>query len=281
VEALVIIGLTIRKMVVSGQDISEEKYGALILLNSVLLFMFAIDGVLNENAFELLSFIIISIFVTSITTYQFFWEPEKTEKIILLVRFASVCVFTPLNVIFTYLVYKAFGWAIYRKIGANIKLIDMYRCYQQMISLVKLDLQFGINLVLVAWMFLSDTIADYELYINIAFIVVTFVWAGLGWAAVRHEKNIPIIVYFLFSPIEPGYVIYKGITLYLDPIEFFGPVIYALGGLSILCRVLLFIWAIRCRVNFGEGLKKVFSKEEEEEKPFLGQIASRVLQDKL
>jgi len=141
-ESAIIIGLTIQRMITPQNGDLSIKYSSLMLLNALLLLIFALDGVINENAFELLAFVFISITVTTFTTYQFWFAPEKTEKIILWIRFISVSIFTPLNVVFAYLVYSAFGWAMYRKIGASLSLAAAYKRYQIFLALLKLDLQF-------------------------------------------------------------------------------------------------------------------------------------------
>jgi len=278
IEACIIIGLTIQRMIEPMHGMTSEYYSILMLFNSLVLFLFALDGVINENAFEMVAFAGVTVSVTGIITYQFFWLREGTEIIVLWVRFISVCVFTPVNIILSIFVYRNFGWFVYRKIGASIMMIDMYRVYQQTITLLKLDLQFGINLVMVAWFFLSLELENYELYMNIVVIILTFVWAGLGWVSVRLEKKIGIAIFFGFAPIQPAYIIYKLIKMRDDvPSKVYRPLVYAMGSASIISRILCVIWVIRCLRNFGNGMDRVFRKEDEEEKPILSQVTSKII----
>jgi len=276
-EACIIIGLTIQRMLHPVHGMTSEYYSILMLFNSVVLFLFALDGVVNENAFELVAFVLVTLSVTGIITYQFFWFREGTETDVLLVRFISVCVFTPVNIVLSIFVYRNFGWFVYRKIGASIHMIDMYRVYQQTISLLKVDLQFGVNLVMVAWFFLTTELENYELYMNIVVIVLTFVWAGLGWASVRMEKKVGIGIFFAFAPIQPAYIIYKLIKLHSSPKDVYAPLIYSMGSASIISRIMSVIWVIRCTVNFGNGMDRIFRKEDEEEKPILSQVTNKIM----
>jgi len=169
-------------------------------------------------------------------------------------------------------VYRSFGWRTYRKIGADVKLTSIYRSYQVMVSLIKVDLQFGINLVIVAGFFLYET---FELYIDIGAIIVNIIWAGIGWLSVRVETKFGTIFFLSTSYIEPGYVIYKIVHYILTPLtnddKIYVPLIYYFGAFSIFTRIILVIWTVIVMRHFKKGLKKIFEKEEEKQ-PFLGKV---------
>lgn len=278
VESLVIIGLTLQRMLQPQHGVLSEKYAGLLLLNSVLLSLFAIDGVLTENAFELLAFVFVNISVAFFVVYQFWFAPENTEKVILWIRFISVIVFTPVNVVMAYLVYSNFGWSVYRKIGASFDLIKTYRNYQQFLATLKLDLQISLNFVLVIWLFLFNLTQDLELGLDIPLLVLTLVWAAVGWAAIRQENKAVTAIWLPFGILQPAYIVYKFVRFVLDgTTNFYEPLIYGIGGLSILCRIGLITIAIICRKNYGRGLKSVFRKEDEEEKPILNKLTKNII----
>jgi len=87
--------------------------------------------------------------------------------------------FSPLNLVFAYLAYKNFGWVVYKKIGASVEMTMMYTRYQQMIALLKLDVQIGINVVLIAGFFLYTT--NIQLYLDIGVLCSTVFLAAIGW----------------------------------------------------------------------------------------------------
>jgi len=278
VESLILVGLTIERMVFP-KTVNSEYYSVLVLVNSILLALFAIDGVLNENVFELFAFVFISVSTMFFITYQFFSVSgqKTTEASILLIRFIAVCIFTPANALMSYLAYRNFGWRMYRKIGADPLLLGMYTLYQQMLALLKLDLQFGINLVLIAGFFLFE---NYELIGDIAAMILTLCWAALGWAAIRNEHRKGVIVFFVFSILQPLYICFKFIRYQVDPprTHLFIPLIYIMGSLAILCRIVLVLFAGVCRRNFGKGLVNVFKKEDDEEKPLLTTLTKNIIQ---
>jgi len=274
-ESLVLIALTIQRMAQPKTDYSE-KFSALMLVNTILLLLFALDGVVNENLFELVAFVLVNVFVTFFIFFQFFYSyfsnhSEDVEMAILWIRFLSVLIFTPINVILSFLVYRAFGWRIYRKIGASVELTDMYRVYQQWTAILKLDLQFGINLVMMAGFFLGHS--GMELTVDIIALAITFLWALLGWFTIRSESRL-VYVFFAFAPLEPGYLLWK-LVVYLhngqlDSHEIWTIPFYIMGILAVICRTMLVTWAYFAFSNYGKGLREVFNKEDIEEVPILG-----------
>lgn len=278
-ESIVLISLTIQRMT-HPQTENSEKYSILMLVNSIFLTAFAIDGVMVENVFELFSFVFVSTSTLGFVFYQFveqFQHPEEIEEIILWVRFLLTCLFSPLNLVFAYLAYKNFGWIVYKKIGASMEMTMMYTRYQQMIALLKLDVQIGINVVLIAGFFLYTT--NIQLYLDIGVLCSTVFLAAIGWVGIRREISTLVILWFLFCWIPLIYVIFKFIYYQENApsSDFFSPLVYCTGSLALLCRILLIVFVAICRRNFDKGLKSVFEKEEKEEKPLLGTITKPIV----
>lgn len=116
VELLTVVGLTIQRMIHPTTSYSE-RYAVLMLVDVCILFFFAVNGVLGENSFEVLAFILVTLVFCGVTIYQFFWSPANTEQVVLWIRFIAVCAFTPANCLLAILVYRGFGWRMYRKVS--------------------------------------------------------------------------------------------------------------------------------------------------------------------
>jgi len=174
--------------------------------------------------------------------------------------------FSPLNILLGYLSYKALGWRIYRKIGTNVQMIRIYRTYQIFLAFLKMDLQFGLTIVLAIGLLWK--VATLEFYLDIGFFVITVVWAGVGWFAIRHEKKLLVVLFFLFALVEPAYLVWKVIEVlntngdWRDA-QFTAPVII-ISALALFCRALLFIYTIIAAKHFNQGLRNIFEKEEDE-----------------
>ena len=82
----------------------------------------------------------------------------------------------------------------------------LFRSYQIFVSLLKLDLWFGIVGTVTVGLFLF---VDYELVIDCVAMVITLGWAALGWASARRESSSGFALFFVFMPVEPAYVLAK------------------------------------------------------------------------
>jgi len=275
IESMIIIGLTIERMVHPTTQ-NSEKYATLMLINSVFISAFAIDGVLNENIFELFAFVVVSIFTLLITVYQFVEQDVTTEVIVLWIRFIAVCIFIPINIVMSYVCYKNFGWIVYKKIGASVEITSMYSRYQQMLALLKLDLQFGINLVVMAGLFLFS---DWEIWVDAGVMALTIIVLGITWGGLRQEKKWAVFIFFVFAPVEPVYIFYKFVHYANHPLDstIYEPLVYVAGSVAVVNRLLLMIWVFLCRRNFDKNLKEVFTKEDEEENPLLGNFTDTIV----
>ncbi|KAG0257769.1 hypothetical protein DFQ27_004951 [Actinomortierella ambigua] len=65
--------------------------------------------------------------------------PYEIAVIVLMVLFSAVFIFM------AYKLYKEFGWSIYKKIGADLQMRDMYKVYQLFIMILKFDIFFWLG----------------------------------------------------------------------------------------------------------------------------------------
>jgi len=123
-ECLDVLGLTIEKISTSPSFDPHVQISVLLCIGSLFLVYFAINGVLTENKFELLSFIAVTLLVSFYAIYSYLTQPSTSveSQLVSFIRFLSLCLFCPLNFILGWFTYKSFGWKVYRKIGANIDL---------------------------------------------------------------------------------------------------------------------------------------------------------------
>ena len=84
-------------------------------------------------------------------------------------------------------VHATFGWRLYKRsgIGGNVQLRKYYKTYSIFFSLLKLDLFLGVLLVMLGYFFFSEP--ETEFILTCFAMALTFLWAALGWRAVRTE----------------------------------------------------------------------------------------------
>jgi len=269
-ESICVMAFTIAKTVLNNASETEIKYSAVICIGSIFLCFFAITSVFNENKFELVAFLFVSLTVLFYVLYTFvkdhegFDDKTTTIEILLWVRLILTCIFSVCNIFLGWSAYHAFGWKIYRKIGADVETRKMFLCYQIFMSLLKLDFQFGFTLVLAVGMFYYDTFG-LELIVDVVGFVLTIVWAVGGYYGVRREIKWVMITFFALAIVEPTYIVYKMIRLLTLDIEIldtdFGWPFIIMAGLAVICRIALLFWAVMCFRHFGNGLELVFVKE--------------------
>jgi len=236
----------------------------LYCVTTVFLVYFSVDGVLNENKFEVFCFLLVNILV-AFYSLSYFFTLSGPPSYLQWIRFGLIMFFSPLNILLGILSYKALGWKIYRKIGTNGQLIHMYRTYQIFLAFLKMDLQFGLTIVLAIGIFYH--VASLEFYLDIGFFVITILWAGLGWFAIRHEISKLVVVFFLFALVEPGYLLWKAVAVLTvngdwRQAQYTAPVII-ISGLALVCRALLIIYTFLSYRHFNKGLRNIFEKEED------------------
>lgn len=135
--------------------------------------------------------------------------------------------------------------------------------YQFAVSVIKIDCAVGINLVLMAGIFLHEN--QVELAIDISALVVGVLgWSIIGLVAIRKELKRLFILFMLLSLLTPAYVMFKG-QEYIRNQSKAGFLLYPIfvaGITAIVCRVLCIVSAAICRSNFETGLLPVFESEE-------------------
>lgn len=263
-ESLDVIALTCERIFSQNSFNTVAKVALLLSLATLFMLYFAINGVLSENRFELICYLFVTSLISFCTIYAFVFlgKEDGKQSIVVWIRLISVCIFCPLNFVLGWFTYKAFGWKIYHKIGANITLQSIYRKYQIFVSLLKIDLLFGTGLVLGIGLFQLDDGVTF--YIDLAMLPISIGWAMLGLFGVRHEEKISMGFFLSFAVLEPIYIVWKAIGwIHATPSKIgvyaFG-IICAAASVALLVRVCLVCFAVIAYSNFEKGLKDVFEK---------------------
>lgn len=283
-QSVLLIVFSVASMVISTQtgltDPNHDKllrkdvaYGLVVIVSTFFFAYFAFDGVLNENKFEMTAFALVSILLTLRIIFAFaVLDPNVTEVPAIANRWMTLAVMVVVCVLQVFLVWlfvktwKHFGWKLYRTVGANKSLITYFMKYQIFLSMLKIDVQFGLSLVLLAGFFLFDPASSTALWLNVVYVVISIVWAVLGWQMVIREIKVGMVFFFLFAVAEPAYIIYKVVGFYKPVPEvdctYVPCILFTFTGcVAIGLRVALCVFAGICMRNFGLGMKKVFGTD--------------------
>jgi len=268
-------------------------YHIIFMLAAVFQFVITLDAIYNQNSIELVSIAIINggLFGYSIMQYQqarsFFNRvsniaiTEKAGKLaqanftdhdtIFIITMLASALFFLLFIWQGYKLHKDFGWSIYKRIGADAKLRDMYKMYFVLLMLLKLDVFFYASFALqflVVVLFNHSESSTTEITLHV--VVAAFMMSILIFLAVRAVKteNSQLLIAFLIGNVACiCYLAYKlSQALSEQRFETVRKSITFTIVLDILLGIATFIVAFLCYRNFGSGLKPHLSKPKSQTK---------------
>jgi len=97
----------------------------------------------------------------------------------------------------------------------TVRVTALFRLYQVFLTLLKIDIQFAISLLLMSGFFLITPLYPPS-FLGIVLMVLTVVRAVCGWYGITHEHRGLVAFFLVLMPLEPAYIIYEIVTL-LDP----------------------------------------------------------------
>jgi len=225
---------------------------------SVFFLISALDGIFNENLYELYAAMFISSLSTGYYIYRFS-EPYKNDFFdyaLMIVPIASQIFF----IIISFPLHNEYLWRLYRKVGADKTFRNIYKHYLIYICILRLFCMFAlINATSYGRGFLST---GFPLVINIGAIVIVILIGLTGYYAAKFEHRTFFIVY-MFSLLLPILFIVYSFVINIAYIMFeptyematMFVISTATGIFTFGFGVLLFILSIGTLRNFGHGLK--------------------------
>ncbi|KAJ3187492.1 hypothetical protein HDU85_006783 [Gaertneriomyces sp. JEL0708] len=155
--------------------------------------------------------------------------------------------------------YSEFGWKIYKKIGADPAMRDMYRAYQIFLLLIKLDFFFMFSFGL-QFLVLVIKKTDPEFAMTIAALPIMVGVVVLAVWGLRRESK-PVMILFCTGVLAAiSYFIFKLVRIhtrqdqegYRDSkyyLSFFAALSLGTACLTLICAAI-------CYNNFGKGLRQ-------------------------
>lgn len=154
--------------------------------------------------------------------------------------------------------WREFGWVIYQKIGADLKVRNMFFWYQLFIVFLKFSFFFGVGFTVIYLILVADT-TDWEYGVTIAAVPIAIVSLFAAGFAVRKEWT-SLMIFSLFLMIAGlVYFVYKVTQVWVpatrDQYTYVHTTITFISAFAILSLGLTLINGIICLLNFHKGLK--------------------------
>ncbi|ELU11895.1 hypothetical protein CAPTEDRAFT_192923 [Capitella teleta] len=298
INLLLVLSLTAYRLhiVVASKQTAQSDFtfAVMLLVNSVFCFVYVFNGILREREFEIYAYVaaVLVVFAYCVLEYAINSDPDTGRTLIKLashskIRLIFVCILGPVNIGFAIYIAREFGFLEFRIVGASEYLQMMYHLAALYQSLLKFDLQLTWSLVILV----LHNGAEMELLEKIIIgvgIPFSLFWTVLGWAIVRYELCKTYIVFSILGFVQPAYVIFKLVDVYealtggsketllaSDRVVLYVTLVAI--AFSIIIRFALFVESIRCRWNFGKGLKERAFDVENERSRLLSKPRQRYL----
>ncbi|GAA5829580.1 hypothetical protein JCM5353_006793 [Sporobolomyces roseus] len=188
-----------------------------------------------------------------------------TPRVNHLVHIYSVvipCVVGGCTLIFSYLTYRLyeeFGWDVFKRIGADIKIKKCYKLYQIFVALLKFD-AFAFLGFEIQFLVLVTGTRTTEFVLTIVSLPIILIALALTAVVVRIESRIGVYVSLLCQAAGMAYFAYKLARIYSEQA---GPryataqaTLTIFSIISLLMLVATFVLTGLCMANFGKGLKE-------------------------
>ncbi|KAI8323401.1 hypothetical protein GQ54DRAFT_272804, partial [Martensiomyces pterosporus] len=281
-QALAVIGLETSILVIVLQNVenvfrswSSDKsvaiYFLLLVIASVYGLFLMVGGVMTGDTIQIIGFCVFNLFAMSLAIFQYFqvrgWLLSnvlhddvfaRIEPVLL----ASIGVMAFMTVVFavmTYFLYHSFGWEMYKRVGADMKIRRMYVGYQLLVLLLKMDffvfLGFAVSYII---LILKST--DPEFAITVVLVPVTLMVLVLAFWGLRRESHITMWTFIFMLCGSTAYFVYKCARMY-DPKqeEKYAkqrPMMTYYTIISLVVIAATLYQAVVCLANFGYGLKE-------------------------
>uniref|UniRef100_V5EGI8 Uncharacterized protein n=1 Tax=Kalmanozyma brasiliensis (strain GHG001) TaxID=1365824 RepID=V5EGI8_KALBG len=158
----------------------------------------------------------------------------------------------------TYKLWKDFGWIIYQKIGADLRVRRMFFWYQLFIVFLKFAFFFGVGFTVIYLILVAQT-TDWEYAVTIAAVPVAMVALFAAGFAVRREWTSLMVVSLFLMIVGLVYFVYKLTQVWLpatrDEYTYVRMTITFISGFAILMLALTLLNGFVCLFNFHKGLK--------------------------
>ncbi|ORZ02590.1 hypothetical protein BCR43DRAFT_509751 [Syncephalastrum racemosum] len=233
------------------------------------------DAVRMQNTIQVIAFILFNLCCFIYAVFQFQQISEalhndgdgaevdagRLEWIITRLLIANAVVIGICELVYFYIgarLYQEFGWRIYKKIGADPEIRNMYRWYQILLTILKVDMFFFVGYS-IQYLVLVLHPGDPEFPLTIIALPLTCLFLILAVYAVRHESRTLIIIFFVGLAAGCAYFIFKIYRIY-DPDQaykylFVNKFLTFFASVSLALLVLTIINAALCWSNFNKGLK--------------------------
>lgn len=263
---IVLLGLTIDRLIVLESFDPDFTFAFLLFWTTIFCFVYIIQGILRERAFELIAFVSTVLIVLIYVIFNYCANSSHTtfKKI----RLGITCFVGPLLIIpglyYSRQYFKSKN-LIYRTVGANASMQKLCEFVFLASSLFKFDAQLA-GSALILWLRKGFSKWSQTDAIVVSFgTFITIVWIILGFLSMRFEDKRMVYVFFVISIFEPSIIIWNLVLYSLgDDSLVLELSVYLAGIIALIVRIVTIVVMFYVLRNFNRGLKeKIYGNKSE------------------
>lgn len=238
----------------------DFTFALIIIINTVFCVYYVLNGIVAERPYEILVFVVATAVVWIYIIANYALRPEQIKMI----RLIIACVLSPILIVLGFWIariYNESGRLIFRTVGASIEQQEMCKTMFAFFGLLKFDMQLGLSMVILILTNGTKTDTKDVIILTVG-SAVTIVCFLVGYLCVRWENKIMAYIFWISLLTQPGYILYKLIQTgeNIDTgNKALAATTFSCGGLALIVRIMVAIFAVKAYLNFGYGLaEKVF-----------------------
>ncbi|KAJ3078678.1 hypothetical protein HK102_004318 [Quaeritorhiza haematococci] len=205
----------------NGAQRGVPVYLIIFILAQLFQIVLCWDAVWHKNTIQIIGFVLFNLCVCVYSIFQYFQmigitgdaailtpEDKSSLRVVLAAIPIIVAVCQILFCFFAFKLYLEFGWKIYKKIGADPKMRNMYRTYQIFLMLLKLDVFFVFGFG-IQFLVLVIRTYDPEFALTIAALPIMMTILALAVYGVRREDRWIMGLFMFGLVLALAYFVFK------------------------------------------------------------------------
>ncbi|KAJ3370449.1 hypothetical protein GGF31_004035 [Allomyces arbusculus] len=267
-----------------GRAVSVYHY--IFMIATLLQLFFTFDSVLNQNSIELVALNIINLGLFGYSIIQYTqaqtifgdlnkglkdrdptWPALAETSVFHIPSMVVSLVFLLGTAWLAYKLHREYGWAIYKRIGADIGLRRQMMAYFFLMMIIKIDVffyfTFSLQFLVIGFLGKSDS-TDMTIHIVVS-VVMIFVLVFLVIRGTRTESDWYMWAFMAGTIACMAYLSYKFYQALTE--DRFLPVVKSISFSIVLCLIVALVTLINafiCFRNFGAGLIHYIGKDAHE-----------------